>query len=145
MKALFAEVLGAYQGKKLNEVLVDEIVGKLAEVLPTKEGKGKQPVFAPIIKDDVTFRYCSKHKCYEPETCFAKKGDKHLSWCKSIDSAWTKAKNKVAKEKADIFAKLLAGEMDHSEANMLISALDSDYTNQTWIKTVQPDENSFPA
>ena len=134
------EVLLQFVGKKVTEALIAEII----DALP-KTSSAPRSVYPNITKDEIEYRYCSKHQVYEPVSEFALKGDKLLSWCKHIDKAWTKAKKETEKAKAEVMQSLLNGSIPAEDARQKVETLEADYKTQAWIETVPAHPLSFPA
>ena len=134
------EVLLQFVGKKVTETLISEIMAALPQT-----GSAPRAVYPNITKDGIEFKFCSKHHVYEPVSEFALKGDKLVSWCKEIDKAWTKAKKKTEKAKAEIMQSLLNGSLQAEDARIKVEALEAEYKTQAWIETVPAHSLSFPA
>ena len=134
------EVLLQFVGKKVTEALISEIMAALPQT-----GSAPKSAYPNITKDGIEFKYCSKHHVYEPVSEFALKGDKHLSWCKVIDKAWSKAKKETEKAKAEIMQSLLNGSIQAEDARKQVEALEADYRTQAWIETVPAHPLAFPA
>ena len=134
------EVLLQFVGKKVTEALISEIMAALPQT-----GSATRAVYPNITKDEIEFKFCSKHQVYEPVSEFALKGDKLVSWCKEIDKAWTKAKKETEKAKAEIMQSLLNGSLQAEDARKQVETLEADYKSQAWIETVPAHSLSFPA
>ena len=134
------EVLLSFVGKKITEGLISEIMAALPQT-----GSAPKAVYPNIEKDGIEYKFCSKHRVYEPVSEFALKGDKLVSWCKPIDKAWTKAKKETEKAKAEIMQSLLNGSLQAEDARKQVEALEADYKTQAWIETVPAHSLSFPA
>ena len=140
MSTAVKQVLLQFVGKKVTEALIAEIM----EALP-QTGSATRAVYPNITKDGIEFKFCSKHQVYEPVSEFALKGDKLISWCKSIDKAWTKSKKETEKAKAEIMQSLLNGSLQAEDARNQVESLEADYKTQAWIETVPAHSLSFPA
>ena len=134
------EVLLQFVGKKVTEDLISEIMAALPQT-----GSATRAVYPNVTKDGVEFKFCSKHQMYEPVSEFALKGDKLVSWCKSIDKAWSKSKKETEKAKAEIMQSLLNGSIQADEARIKVESLETAHKTQAWIETVPAHSLSFPA
>ena len=139
MSTTTREVLLTFVGKKITEAIIEEIIAALPQTSAIRAS------YPNITKDGVEFKFCSKHRVYEPVSEFALKGDKFVSWCKPIDKAWSNAKKETEKAKAEIMNSLLNGSIQAEDARKKVETLETEYRTQNWIEAVPAHSLAFPA